>query len=226
MKRIWTPPTEKIDIYNYRINIIILFITVLGFIVAYFGLKYTFNSFIIGQKQLSIELKQLNSEAEISLYFKRLSATSTLEVGPEVMDPTTISIEAYNKGDFNSSMWTAGINFCRKVNVLNFPVTWVDLDNNFFIYESKEKIIKEKMIFSNKIDSIGNFIVILPGRNYFKNEKLPIAIISTYGERAKTINKVVFLKYTSENKLDFVYEDFLVNDGKILTDMAGCFNVE
>lgn len=242
IKKIWSPKTNKFKIYNIRLNFITslitivgLFITIIALLIALFGylnasknLKIAFNNFSTSQEQLKMQISELNSKAKIKLKF--VSASSTIEIGPEISSPTTIFVNAYNKGNYNTATWAASVIFCNRVKVVEFPKSWKKINDSTYIYQSDKKLLMEmeKAFYHNSLDSIGEFTITIPGKNYFSNLEIPVAFLSSYGEKTEQIN--IFSRLVSENndfnKIDFEYEDFLVDDGEIVTNVDGCFEVE
>lgn len=220
-QRCWTPPDRKESLYNYRITFIGIVIAIIALVFGYIQLKTAFDNLEISQKQLRTQLGEFNAKAKIEL--KVRFTKSTIYFGPEVSEPIEIMIIPRNKGNYNTPTWEAGFVFCSSVNVLEYDSDWEKINDKIFIYKSKGKVLFEKAVFNNWIDSIGNFKITFPGKNYLRDDQIvPLGLFTTYGEKTEQVNTFTYLDLNREK--DVQYEPIIINDNnsELLTDIKGC----
>lgn len=210
VQNIFSPQTEKVELYSYRFNLLVLIVAIIA---AYFGYEQL--------RGFSIQLEELNARSKIEL--KAHFATSTISIGPDFTEPIEMTIVARNTGTYNTQSFGAVVMFCTKAKIVNHDSSWKKLDNNIFFYQSDEKVLLEQSFFNDDIDSLGIFKVIFSVQDYLANrEIIPIGLFITYGEKADQIQTFAYLDQNVEHGVR--YEPFLVNDGKILTDVHGCWS--
>jgi len=77
------------------------------------------------------------------------------------------------------------------------------------------------MIHATAIDAVGAFrISLLTKDNTNLNRIIPITIVYASGERSKSTAKLVSL-----SKAGLIYENFETQDGRIISDLRGCWDV-
>ena len=202
-------------LYNYRVTFIGIIVALIALFIAILALYFEYIN-------LKVVLEELNSKSKIEL--KVRLGTSTISIGPEFTESVEITVVPRNIGNYNTSAWTAVIIFCSKTNVTEYDSDWKKIDRNMFVYNSRDKILSEKAVFSDELDLIGRFKVIFPGKSHLKDDQIiPIGLFTTYGEKSEQVNTFTYLNLNPKEGVK--YESFLVNDGEVLTDIKGCFDV-
>lgn len=215
-KKTWTPLTTEVNLYNYRATILTFFFACIALIIGFITLKLTY-------VQIETQLKELNAKAKIEL---KVHPINIISIGPEVTEPIDITIVPRNIGNYNAPLWEAGVFFCQKVKIKEADPNWIHGTNHEFFYKSSHHIFSEQAIFSDKKDTIGNFKIVLPGKNDIRDDKIiPLGLFTTYGERTETMYTFVYFDF-STTKWTVKYEPFVVNNGQILTDIKGCFQID
>ena len=171
---------------------------------------------IIGLPLILSQLKELNSLGEVNIKFHL--ATSTIDFGPFVSEPVDLRLIIRNEGSYAPPYWRAGLIFCKDINIVTPDSNWLSSDQKQYFLKSDENVFYNNTLFSDDLDKIGIFKIILPS----KNELIPIAIAVISGERNSTPPKLVSLSLKDK---DFTYENLQTQDGNLLTDLQGCMDV-
>lgn len=183
-------------------------VTIFGVILIFLQLQLT-----------NQQLKELKANAQIDI--ELILATSTISVGPTKSEPFSFFVTAHNSGSFTPSLWRASLLFCSGVEVVEADNKWRNGDGPWYFLESQKPLIPHLMIHATAIDAVGAFRISLPTKDNANLDRIiPITIVYASGERSESTAKLVSL-----SKAGLIYENFETQDGRIISDLRGCWDV-